>query len=433
MRLNAAELPNLLQHSQRKAAGDMKLKGNNIGPHVLDYFKHVSPRSLKTMGLALINRSGSPETLLLYSICVNSAAFKFINTILSGSDIEDVEDGMRARAATYLSSVKVAMARIQLLSTPSLAFIAQGTGDSTACWAFISAACKVCEDLGLHSRVEACRAETEDDEEIFYCYIWCHLLDKNYSMMLGRSRCLLEYEGVDLAFSHPFNRSMSALLTTYLHFVPIQALFVAELHPSKIVNDSSLVSSVEFVVQDLLERDYSAFMRELPRTALYHPLTPFFVLFCNVVATSHKEDFKTLELVTSQLDELVDLSPSIARLQILFKAFVGLCKGLVADSTDTYSPSGREREHGAEGGHTRDFVITSHPSLPLANEQTQFERVGGILSPQQASSNSSTPVDLIRPPHEDITGFVDPGWGLFDIQPTLDWLDADFSFIDSNE
>jgi hypothetical protein len=75
------------------------------------------------MGLALINRSGNPETLLLYSICVNSAAFKFINTILSGSNIGDVEDGMSSRAATYLSSVKLAMARIQLLSVPSLVFL----------------------------------------------------------------------------------------------------------------------------------------------------------------------------------------------------------------------------------------------------------------------------------------------------------------------
>lgn len=90
---------------------------------MLDYFKHVSPRSLRAMGLALINRSGSSEILLLYSICVNSAAFKFINTILSGSDSGGVEDGMRLSAATYLSSVKLAMARIQLLSTPSLVFL----------------------------------------------------------------------------------------------------------------------------------------------------------------------------------------------------------------------------------------------------------------------------------------------------------------------
>jgi hypothetical protein len=64
-----------------------------MGSHVLDYFKHVSPSSLRDMGLALINRVGSPETLLLFSICVNSAAFKFINTVLSENGIEEVAAG----------------------------------------------------------------------------------------------------------------------------------------------------------------------------------------------------------------------------------------------------------------------------------------------------------------------------------------------------
>lgn len=30
-------------------------------------------------------------------------------------------------------------------------------------------------------------------------------------------------------------------------------------------------------------------------------------------------------------------------------------------------------------------------------------------------------------------GAMDPGWGLFDVHPTLDWLDADFSFFDSEQ
>ena len=90
---------------------------------MLDYFKHVSPKSLREMGLALINKAGSPETLLLYSICVNSAAFKFINTVLSENSMEEMGAGMRTSAATYLKSVKLAMARIHLLSAPSLVFL----------------------------------------------------------------------------------------------------------------------------------------------------------------------------------------------------------------------------------------------------------------------------------------------------------------------
>lgn len=134
------------------------------------------------------------------------------------------------------------------------AFIAQGQGDSVQCWAFISAACKACEDLDLETQVNACQTETEDDLELYYCYVWCHILDKNYSMMLGRTQCLLNHEGLDSVFASPLNRSLSALLSTYLLFVPVQAIFILELHPSKISNQKALLSRVEYMVTDLLDR-----------------------------------------------------------------------------------------------------------------------------------------------------------------------------------
>ena len=90
---------------------------------MLDYFKHVSPKSLKNMGYALIYRTADPETLLLYSICVNSAAFKFINTVLGEDRMEEVGVGMLESAARYLKSIKLAMTRIHLLSAPSLVLL----------------------------------------------------------------------------------------------------------------------------------------------------------------------------------------------------------------------------------------------------------------------------------------------------------------------
>lgn len=72
--------------------------------------------------------------------------------------------------------------------------------------------------------------------------------------MLGRSRCLLDYNGVELALSSPFNSAMSSLMKTYLHFVPVQAMLISELHPSRIVHDGSLVSRVDSITRDLLER-----------------------------------------------------------------------------------------------------------------------------------------------------------------------------------
>jgi hypothetical protein len=73
-------------------------------------------------------------------------------------------------------------------------------------------------------------------------------------MMLGRTRCLLNHEGLDCVFSSPLNRSLSALLSTYLLFVPVQAIFILELHPAKISNNKAPLSRVEFMVTDLLNR-----------------------------------------------------------------------------------------------------------------------------------------------------------------------------------
>lgn len=73
-------------------------------------------------------------------------------------------------------------------------------------------------------------------------------------MMQGRSRILLESDGLDSALSSPLSKSISSLLSTYLHLVPIQAVYISELHPERILNKKSLLSKVDFVVQELLEK-----------------------------------------------------------------------------------------------------------------------------------------------------------------------------------
>ncbi|KNG50554.1 c6 transcription factor [Stemphylium lycopersici] len=490
---------------------------------VRDYFKHVSPKSLKEMGHALIYKTADPETLLLYSICVNSAAFKFINTVLSEDSMGEVGAGMRASAANYLNSVKLAMARIHLLSAPSLvflqsllcsAFIAQGVGDLTHCWTFITAACKVCEDLSLEAQVKARQTETEDDEEIYYCYTWCHILDKNYSMMQGRSRFLLEYDGLDAALSSPFNKAMSSLLSTYLRFVPIQAIYMSELHPDRIANKKSLLSRVELVVEDLLYKldrvyagitslygtseswsglhagselntvqfsyhslrtsilrsrqicqpakrnmdsnclesarmamttlkaiqeesvtitDVRAHVSYMHWTVLYHPLTPFFVLFCNIVASSNESDFRLLNVVTSQLDGLTGFSPSIAKLQTLFKSFIGLCEGLVVREKEITLYTADNEQHQLAVELPRGCTSAPQPSSQVSDDQTQLpvNMEGLVAEPAMMNQpGQEIPPDF---PTDNSLGMLDQGWGLFDTQPTLGWLDADFSFFNSNQ
>ncbi|KAH7130826.1 hypothetical protein B0J11DRAFT_524178 [Dendryphion nanum] len=497
-----------------------ELKGNSIGPYVLDYFKHVSTKSLRDMGLALIEKKGDPESLLLYSICVNSAAYKFINTILSVDGLEGMAERLQASATCYINSVKLAMTRIHLLAAPSLillqsllcsTFIAQGAGDPTSCWTFITAACKICEDLNLEARMNTCGSETEEEEEMFYCVAWCHILDKNFSMMLGRSRCLLEHDGLDSVFSSAFTRAMSSLFSTYLHFVPIQAIFISELHPTKIANKKSELSRVEYVVTDLLGRlsrmharitelhgpsdswdglymgselstiqfsyhslrtsilrssqicspekpfvndeclesarmamstlraiqveaasiaDIRAHVAYMHWTVLYHPLTPFFVLFCHVVSTSSEEDYLTLQMVASGLDRLADLSLSIAKLQRLFKSFIDLCAGVMGNSRETAILSTGEQRHSSQAFSSKpDSNVIQQLPVRFVDESASSS---DQLLPQQPPTSQPMLEFTFSAPLENNNEGTDPVWGLFDVQPTLDWLDADFSYFDSN-
>lgn len=156
------------------------------------------------------------------------------------------------------------------------------------------------------------------------------------------------------------------------------------------------------------------------RTVLYHPLTPFFVLFCNVVATSDPADFHILECVTSELENLVEFSRSIAKLQALFKSFLEVCEGLVSEKRPRIMMA--DLDTAGQASHVPQALTTT------AESSSTSDRYG---------LRQQTPAPLITPEADYLftaTGTptsLDSGWGLFDVQPTLDWLDADFSLFDN--
>lgn len=163
---------------------------------------------------------------------------------------------------------------------------------------------------------------------------------------------------------------------------------------------------------------------------LYHPLTPFFVLFCNVVATSDSEDFHTLKCVTDELEGLVELSSSIAKLQMLFKSFIDLCEGLVSSKRQRVISKGIETglrtlqpQQGVSTDPSNQTPTTHALSDSLDNSRTQPPTSAPLLTPSLQLKDLS----------DGTLGNLDLGWGLFDVQPTLDWLDADFSFFDNEQ
>jgi hypothetical protein len=143
---------------------------------------------------------------------------------------------------------------------------------------------------------------------------------------------------------------------------------------------------------------------------LYHPLTPFFVLFCHVIATSSEQDYQMLKQVASGLDGLIHLSPSIAKVQRLFNSFIELCERVVVSGPGKLIEPGEVQRENPQAQHTPQV---SGPQITIEGDGLSIDEQTGLF------------LDIPLDPQ--IANF-DPVWGLFDAQPTLDWLDTDFSF-----
>ncbi|RAH62252.1 hypothetical protein BO85DRAFT_516783 [Aspergillus piperis CBS 112811] len=116
-------------------------------------------------------------------------------------------------------------------------------------------------------------------------------------------------------------------------------------------------------------------------TILFYPMTPFYIIFCNVVGTSNMEDYQLLRDTTQGLQQFIDYNPAIARLYHLFTTFLNLCSPLVNP------PVVQE-----------DAMMVSSLEQPISMD----------MRPEMGPWWNS----------EDM-------WELFNTQPLLQWVDAD--------
>ncbi|KNG83634.1 C6 transcription factor [Aspergillus nomiae NRRL 13137] len=200
-----------------------------FGPYVRDYFRHVSKQSLEKMGMALIRKDASPSDTILYTVCVNSIAYKFLTTVVMTEEHGELSQWLWHNALQYRATAQAALRKIPLVTTPSLPllqavlcgiFLFQGSGDTNFCWELTRTACRICTDIGLSTSATNGRAISEEE---FFCFIWCYMLDRNYAWKLGRSKGFLEATpGGILHASSRLNPPVSELLLLYLDLAQIQ-------------------------------------------------------------------------------------------------------------------------------------------------------------------------------------------------------------------
>ncbi|PYH68453.1 fungal specific transcription factor domain-containing protein [Aspergillus vadensis CBS 113365] len=242
------------------------IETNKFGSYVKDYFRHVSKETLKHMGLSILLGTATPPEALLYTICINSVAYKFLNTVAAIESDGLLAQSLRNSALLYRETAQRCLRRIPLFTESSLSllqailcgiFLYQGSGDASTCQELTKTACRVCMDIGLYPGSSDLH---DSSEEEYYCFMWCYILDRNYAWKLGRPR-MLTVES-DLRVDPATSRvTISSLLLIYLQLAKVQDTMIPFLVNCSIGDNTVFLSFTSIGAQ--LLRDMDAIRRNI--------------------------------------------------------------------------------------------------------------------------------------------------------------------------
>jgi len=81
----------------------------------------------------------------------------------------------------------------------------------------------------------------------------------------------------------------------------------------------------------------------IDRTLLFYPITAYFVLFCNVVATSDTGDFKLMRTIADCLARTTTTSRPIIQVRAIFQHFLSLSEGFFNDELNALAGTQRHQ------------------------------------------------------------------------------------------
>lgn len=149
---------------------------------------------------------------------------------------------------------------------------------------------------------------------------------------------------------------------------------------------------------------------------LQNPLCPFFVLFCNVVATSDQRDFELIKKITDNLSQFAKANASIGKVYGLFSKFLELCAPLIKRKAGASIP---ENVASASSNTSRVDGDAPRPMKYLSADM--FGQGPNALSgPVMRRETPSVPRSV------EGLGWDDSlMWELFGNQPSLEWADSE--------
>ncbi|PYI36836.1 hypothetical protein BP00DRAFT_483160 [Aspergillus indologenus CBS 114.80] len=154
-------------------------------------------------------------------------------------------------------------------------------------------------------------------------------------------------------------------------------------------------------------------------TVFSYPMTPFYVLFCNVVGTSNVEDFQLMRDTTKGLSRFIDFNPAIGRLYHLFTQFLVLCSPLV-EKEDSTSPCSVQQSMNLD---PEEPNVPLDAGIPLLSTDNQLYNGPAHLGGTEGARS----FDTTTQPEMNSWWNNAQMWELFGTQPSLEWVNSEIT------
>ena len=169
---------------------------------------------------------------------------------------------------------------------------------------------------------------------------------------------------------------------------------------------SQLVSDLNALTMEHCSRSAS----DPSRTVFLYPLSPFFVLFCNIIGEIDIDDYHLIQDITKNLSQF-SASPYITKLLRLLGTLQNLCEPLIHTKQNLGAKAKVASWYPVTSDEPQEFGAVSDGSLALeapypntTQPYSQFEQPGVSSVPPMADEMM---------------------WHLFNSQPSLQWFESD--------
>ncbi|PYH49003.1 transcription factor domain-containing protein [Aspergillus saccharolyticus JOP 1030-1] len=440
---------------------------------------HISEESFERMAAEILEEHCKGQVFQQISVCVYVRAIFHFLYLARSTTSSTVRNRLFQTTSTYIAAAVQSIHKFDILAAPSLLSI-QALLSINQCWILNSYAARQITALG-HHKIQDTAPSTGVQRDVHNALLWCFFLDKTLSSLLGRPSSLPDLNvsstdliGIDssLPYGSLFRicleiaqiqdklsnrRTMDTLddletrmrrllpdlqgkrnathRSMELDWISADFCFYAvmvEIHRTRLRCSFSPMIRRETLL--CARRSVEAFQylqqhpTELPGfndpypsfltwSLLFYPLSPCFVLFCNIIGSLDRNDYDLMRNIIQALSQYKH-DPHLQKLFDLLASLEKLCEPLFQADDDGYSHSHQEAASSlyprvsldpAAVHSLNEGTEAGHMSAPDGDLARAMEVASGIPTPVIGSSG-----DWLM-------------WQLFNTQVPLGWMNPEFA------